>query len=148
MAIIKEMHFEISSHIENLASAGLSGSDVEKTEISPDGFFKISDDAYIISYTEESEGGRIFTDISVSGGEVDLKRRGAVVSDMHFAEGEVHKSEYSVPPYTFDTVITTKKVRNNLTRAGGRLDLYYEMNIGGQDKKVRMKIEVAPGKQE
>ena len=63
---------------------------------------------------------------------------------MHFADGVVHKSEYSVPPYTFDTVITTKKVRNNLTRAGGRLDLYYEMNIGGQDKKVRMKIECTP----
>ena len=144
MAIIKEMHFEISSHIENLASAGLAESDIEKTEISPDGFFKITDETYIISYTEESEGGRIFTDISVNGGTVDLKRRGAVVSDMHFADGVVHKSEYSVPPYTFDTVITTKKVRNNLTRAGGRLDLYYEMNIGGQDKKVRMKIECTP----
>ena len=144
MAIIKEMSFKISSDIENLASFGLSDSSTEKTEITPSGFFKIDGDQYIISYTEESENGRIFTDITVETDRVMLKRRGAVISDMEFCEGAEHASEYSVPPYVFDTVIKTKKIRNKLTRSGGRLDLYYEMNIGGQDKKVRMKIECTP----
>lgn len=146
MAIIKEMRFCVSSHIENLASAGLSDSSTEKTEITPEGFYKIDGEEYIITYNEQTEGDRVFTEITVQGGKVTLTRRGAVISDMLFAEGEIHKSEYSVPPYTFDTVITTKKVRNNLTRDGGRLDLFYEMNIGGQDKKVRMRIECTPKK--
>ena len=44
--------------------------------------------------------------------------------------------------YRFDIEIYTKKIRNNLGRDGGRLDIHYKMNIGGADKNVRMKIEV------
>ena len=35
----------------------------------------------------------------------------------------------------------TKKIRNNMTRDGGRLDIFYSMKIGGVDRAVKMKIE-------
>ena len=142
MAVIKEKKIKITSVIENLDENGLSDGEPEKTETVADGFYKISEDSYIIMYSEQSEGGRTVSDIEVKGGTVSVKRRGALESDLLFAEGVPHKSLYSVPPYSFDVEINTKKIRNNLTRDGGRLDIFYNMRIGGQDKNIRMKIEI------
>ena len=141
MAIIKEKRFKISSVIENLSSDGLPGTDVEKTEITPEGFLKIFDTGFEISYMEMTEGGKVVSDIIITEGAVDVKRRGAVESDMHFAEGVSHKSLYTVAPYSFDSEIVTRKIRNNMTRDGGRVDIFYNMRIGGAEKSVKMRIE-------
>jgi len=141
MAIIKEKKFKISSVIENLSQSGLPEGDTERTEITPDGFLKISDGEIIIMYSESTEGGKVVSDIIIADDTVSVIRRGAVVSDMVFSEGERHNSLYQVPPYSFDTEIYTKKIRNNMTRDGGRLDIFYTMKIGGAEKSVRMKIE-------
>lgn len=141
MAIIKEMKFKISSVIENLSLSGLAEGEAERTEINPDGFLKIGDGETVITYTENTEGGRVASDIIITEDAVRVVRRGAVVSDMVFSEGERHSSLYEVPPYSFDTEIFTKKIRNNMTRDGGRLDIFYTMKIGGAEKLVRMKIE-------
>jgi uncharacterized beta-barrel protein YwiB (DUF1934 family) len=141
MAIIKEMNIRFSSVIENLSPTGLTEGEAEKTEICAEGFYYIHDDRYEISFREETEGGAVFSDITVRDTEITLKRRGAIVSDMRFAEGECDRSLYQVPPYSFDTEIRTKKIRNGLTRDGGSVAIFYEMKIGGADKSVRMKIE-------
>ena len=60
---------------------------------------------------------------------------------MLFEEGLAHKSVYTVEPYSFDVEIATRKIRNNMTRDSGMLDIHYSMKIGGADKAVRMKIE-------
>ena len=141
MAIIKEKKFIISSVIENLLPSGLVDGEAEKTEISPDGFLKISDGGYEITYSEFTEGGKVVSTITVTENTVRVKRVGAVESDMLFEEGTLHTSLYGVPPYSFDVEIMTKKIRNNMTRESGRLDIHYKMKIGGADKNVRMKIE-------
>jgi uncharacterized beta-barrel protein YwiB (DUF1934 family) len=96
---------------------------------------------YVITYSEKLEGGEVFSDITVLSDSVRVVRRGAIESDMYFSEGESHKSLYKVVPYTFDVEITTTKIRNNLTRDGGYVQIFYKMRIGGADKAVRMKIE-------
>ena len=141
MAIIKEKKFRISSVIENLLPSGLVDGEAEKTEISPEGFLKISDGLYEITYTEMTEGGKVVSEILVTDDSVTVKRVGAVESNMRFEEGKTHASLYGVPPYSFDVEILTKKIRNNMTRDSGRLDIHYTMKIGGADKNVRMKIE-------
>ena len=141
MAIIKEKKFRISSVIENLLPSGLVDGEAEKTEISPEGFLKISDGLYEITYTEMTEGGKVVSEILVTDDSVTVKRVGAVESNMRFEEGKTHASLYGVPPYSFDVEILTKKIRNNMTRDSGRLDIHYLMKIGGADKNVRMKIE-------
>ena len=141
MAIIKEMKFRISSVIENLLPSGLVDGEAEKTEIIPEGFLKISDGEYVITYSEMTEGGRIVSDITVKESSVRVKRVGAVESDMYFEEGLLHKSLYGVPPYSFDAEIMTRKIRNNLTRDGGKVDIFYNMKIGGAEKNVKMRIE-------
>lgn len=141
MAIIKEKRFKISSVIENLTSDGLASGDVERTEITPNGFLKISDGKLEITYTETTEGGKVISDIIITESAVDVVRRGAVESDMHFEEGVCHKSLYTVSPYSFDSEITTRKIRNNMTRDGGKVDIFYNMRIGGAEKSVKMRIE-------
>ena len=142
MAVIKEKKIIIISVIENLDKNGIPEGEPEKTETVADGFFKISDDSFIIMYSEQSEGGKIVSDIEITKDSVSVKRRGGLESNLLFTEGETNKSLYTVPPYSFDVEIFTKKIRNNLTRDGGRLDIFYKMSIGGQDKNVRMKIEI------
>ena len=141
MAFIKEKKFRISSVIENLDSNGLALSDTEKTEIVAAGFLKINGGALEISYTEQTEGGKVVSDIIISDSVVDVKRRGAVESDMHFEEGVCHKSLYSVVPYSFDSEVITRKIRNNMTRDGGKIDIFYNMKIGGAEKSIKMRIE-------
>ena len=80
-------------------------------------------------------------DLTVTEKGVRVKRVGAVKSDMYFEEGKSHDSIYEVTPYTFDVTVTTKKIRNGMTRESGRLDICYAMKIGGAEKAVRMKIE-------
>ena len=141
VAVIKEKKFKISSVIENLLPSGLIDGEAERTEISPDGFLKISEGEYEITYSELTEGGKVVSDITVTERSVRVKRAGAVESDMHFEEGLTHKSVYTVEPYSFDVEIATRKIRNNMTRDSGMLDIHYSMKIGGADKAVRMKIE-------
>ena len=102
---------------------------------------KISDGEYVITYSEMTEGGKIVSDITVKESSVRVKRVGAVESDMYFEEGLLHKSLYGVPPYSFDAEIMTRKIRNNLTRDGGKVDIFYNMKIGGAEKNVKMRIE-------
>ena len=142
MAFIKERKFKISSHIENLDESGIAEGDAERTEVSPDGFFKISDGEYVISYTETENGEKTVCEVTVKENTVKVSRRGAIKSDIIFEEGKEYSSLYSVGPYSFDCTVFTKKIRNNVTRDGGKLNILYKMTIGGQDKNVRMRIEI------
>ena len=144
MPFIKEMTVKVSSVIENLTKEGLSDGAPERTEISPSGFLKVSGEDFEITWSELTEGGKVVCAVNVEGGEVRVVRRGAAWSDMLFKEGLSHKSLYTVSPYSFDTVVFCRKIRNNLTKDGGRLDILYNMSIGGADKSVRMRIECLP----
>ena len=96
-----------------------------------------------LSYEEKSEGGPIKTDLTLTDAHVRVRRTGAIESDFLFVEGESTKSLYKIPPYAFDAEIKTKKIRNNLTRGGGKLTIIYDMNVGGAEKNVRMTITLA-----
>ena len=144
MAFIKEMKFNISSVIVNLTPSGLPDGTPERTEISVDGFYKINGGNYEIDYSENTEGGKVVSAIEVNGESVRVTRHGAVESEMAFTEGKAHSSVYTVVPYSFDTVVTCKKIRCGLDNNGGRLDIFYDMNIGGADKSVRMRIDCSP----
>ena len=96
-----------------------------------------------LSYQEKSEGGPIKSDITVADGHVRVRRTGAIESDFLFVEGDKTTSLYKIPPYAFDTEIFTKKIRNNLTRCGGKLTIIYDMTVGGAEKNVRMSITIA-----
>ena len=59
MRIVKECSLVIKSRIENLTSAGLHEGDIERSESRVRGFYHYdSEGSVLLTYTEESEGGR------------------------------------------------------------------------------------------
>lgn len=144
MAYIYDFEYTVHSVIDNLNEVGLPDGDPEISITTVEGFLKRTDDTLLITYAEQADGGKVLTDIEISGESVSLRRRGGVVFDLTFREGETVDTVYSVPPYSFDCTVRTKRIRNGITKDGGELTLLYSMNIGGQEKNVRMKISARP----
>ena len=139
MADVK-LSITVNSVIDNLSDAGLPDGEPEINIFTTDGTLALIDGGYLITFTEEQDGGSATTNLYVYEGGVRLVKSGAITSEMRFSEGEVWSTLYCVGPYSFDMVVRTKKIRNSVTECGGDLQLIYTMNVGGQEKNVRMKI--------
>ena len=130
----------VNSVIDNLSDAGLPDGDPEINIFTTDGAISVFDGGYLLRFTEVQEGGEAHTSLYITEENVRLVKSGAITSEMRFSEGEIFNTLYCVGPYSFDMTVRTKKIRNSLTDGGGELQLIYSMNVGGQEKNVRMKI--------
>ena len=130
----------ISSVIDNLDSYGLTVGDREESGGEYSAYYEYLNGSAKLLYTEKTDGGEVSSSVTVNGDLVTVERHGAVESRFEFREGVAHKSLYGIPPYSFDTVVTAKKIRLELEERRGRIELIYNMRIGGADKAVRMKI--------
>ena len=140
MKAIRQANIKILSHIENLDDSGLPVGDAEKNESITSGYYHYDGGKVLVTYSETSESGNISSEVQLLGSTVRVKRTGAISSSFVFREGERTESLYQIPPYSFDTEITTRKIRQSFDVCGGTLDLHYIMKIGGQQKNARMKI--------
>ena len=140
MATAFAVKIKIESQIENIDEHGLTEGDPEITVENTDGYLMERDGEYTLTYTSKGEYGELESEIVAKNGTVRVIRRGAVESDFYFAKGEEHCSLYTVAPYKFDVTIKTDRVEYGLDCRGGNMRVLYKMNIGGQDKTVRMKI--------
>lgn len=138
--MLKRVKLKIESAIDNLSPVGLPEGECEKSVSECLGSLRINDGVISVTYTEQSEGGEIRSEIVCREGVVTVRRSGAIESEMCFTEGEIHRSVYSIPPYRFDAEVKAKRVRTELTEDGGSIDLIYNMRIGGAEKSARMKI--------
>ena len=136
----KKLSLTVHSVIDNLDDRGFAEGDPEINIFTTDGTLAVYDKGTKLAFTEKSESDVTASTIFITGDEVRLFKKGAIEADMLFKEGEVTKTLYRVGPYAFDMLITTKKIRTSLTEDGGELQLIYSMNVGGQEKNVRMKI--------
>ena len=130
----------VNSVIDNLNDAGMPDGEPEINIFTTDGTISSTEDGYLLSFTEEQDGGKAHTALYVKEGAVRLVKSGAITSEMRFSEGEIFNTLYCVGPYSFDMTVRTRRIRNTLTTDGGELQLIYSMNVGGQEKSVRMKI--------
>lgn len=144
MAFIYEFEYTIHSVIDNLTDEGLVTGEPEISITTVDGFMKLFGDEIIINYTEAVEGDKVFTELCAGDGAVTLVRRGALESTLVFRVGEPYKTVYTAAGYSFDMLLTTKKIRSTLSKSGGELQLIYTMNVGGAAKSARMKITARP----
>ena len=140
MKTIREVKINIESVIESLDARGLVEGDAERTASECSGFLHYDGDTALITYTETNEGAELYSEIIYSDGAITVKRKGAIVSELFFKEGEVHRSVYEMPPYRFDAEVKTRRVRVSLTDMGGNIDIFYNMKIGGAERSARMKI--------
>ena len=143
MKRIIEVNIRITSVIEDIDSTGMTVGDAERTENSVEGFLHLYDGGALLTYSEESEGGRTDSEIELTENDVRVRRKGAIESELVFSEGGAHTSIYKIPPYAFEATVTTKKIRRNLTEDGGRIDLFYVMSIGGADRSARMNVWIS-----
>ena len=130
----------VSSVIDNLDDFGLTGGDPEINRLTTDGELTVKCGFMKLTFSETSESGEIISTMFIKDSEVRLYKRGAIDVDMRFSLGECEKTIYRIGPYAFDMEIKTKSIKQNLDQYGGELTLVYAMNIGGQDKNVRMTI--------
>ena len=141
--MVKEAKIKISSVIENLGGGALAMGEPERTEGEYSGYYHVVDGERFITYTESAEGAFVSSEIRYLGGQVRVIRKGAVESDMLFSDTAEHLSLYKVGPYTFDCRVKARKIRAELDGQGGRLELYYNMKIGGAEKSAIMKIWIS-----
>ena len=139
---MKRVKIEIESLIEELDEAGLVES-ADKTRTVSEGKMESDGSKILLTYTEESENEKINSKVSVKEGEVTVSRRGGAEYDFIFREGERTSALYSIPPYSFDAEIYTKRIRSTLGESGGEVSLIYEMTLGGAKKRTKMKILVS-----
>ena len=138
---MKPVKLTVHSIIENLGDGGLPEDEPEISITTVNGSLREDGGIIHLGYTERSEGGDVECHISIyPDGVVSLSRRGAIVCDMLFKEGEDCNTVYAIPPYKFNMSLFTRRVRSDITSEGGILRLLYSMNIGGQEKNVQMKI--------
>lgn len=137
---VKKAHITLSSIIDNLSDTGLPSEDRERAESSAAGTLTVGEGEALLSFTEEGEGGKTDTRIETVGGSVRVRRHGAIESELLFTEGAAHSSIYGTPPFTFDMRIFTRRIRGGITEEGGRLDIFYDMEIGGAKKSVKMTV--------
>lgn len=137
------MEITIHSVIENLDPSGLPADEPEISITTLPVRLTVGDSGLVISYTEEQERTEIRTVITAEpDGSVRLERSGGVEWCVRFKTGEESSTLYSIPPYTFDCTVRTK--RADVERDGNavKIRLIYSMNIGGGEKEVKMRITV------
>lgn len=138
----KDARIDIESIVEELDDAGLVESS-DKTTSSAIGTLEVNPGKTVIAYSETIENATSDAEIIISDSEITVKRNGSSEYEFIFIEGKSTKSLYTVAPYSFDTEIYTRKIRNSFDECGGEISLIYDMTIGGAKKKTRMKIRVS-----
>lgn len=142
---LSQVTVKVSSVIEDIDSYGLRSGNEEKTESVSVGYLHIYDNGTsLVTYAEEGEGGKVTTEVLVSGRTVTVSRKGAIESAISFEEGKIHKSIYSIPPYRFDAEVKTSMVKTEIYSDKGRIELNYVMKVGGSERVARMKIWILP----
>ena len=141
--MISRVNIKIESIIDNLDDSGLADSESEKNITTVDGIYHYDGSGARISYKEESEGGRSESEILVFSDGVKVSRHGAIESVLFFKEGETHSSIYQIPPYRFEAEVRARRVTIELDPTGGRINLVYNMKIGGAEKSAIMRIWIS-----
>ena len=77
------------------------GDVTELTSLSP-GCLRESADGLLLTYTDTTEGGKVFNRIEIKDDSVSVRRTGAVSMALTFCVGQSERTVYGVPPFTFD----------------------------------------------
>lgn len=108
------------------------GSDAqeETSELRCEGVLRQTADGWLLAYEEpQTTEGRVKALLRLAGGRVTLTRRGAVRSELTFAEGERHTAYYALPLGRLTMEVITERVRDALP---DELELFYRLAVDGE----------------
>jgi uncharacterized beta-barrel protein YwiB (DUF1934 family) len=133
---VKEADIVIHSVIENADGTG----EVERSETRAAGSIILTEHGARLAWREVSEGGETESELTVSGDTVSVVRRGAIESSFTFEEGKDSESLYKIGPYAFDARVKARRVRVAVSDGGISVTVVYDMELGGAERLVKMKI--------
>lgn len=89
--------------------------------------------SWTITYREGEESGlgRTRTTLQIEGERATLTRTGELTSQMVFEVGQEHTSLYETPYGKLPMTVRTLSLKTELTGAGGRVSIHYEIQLGG-----------------
>ena len=110
---------------------GYDQPDSETLDFMTDGVMSIDENGCRLSYMESEVTGMpgTLTTFKVSDDGVVIDREGFVTSSMQFREGVKDAFLYTTPYGTARLGIDTRKVRNDLSSGGGKLEIDYVVNM-------------------
>lgn len=131
----------IHSVIENLDDRGVPEGEPEINITTVRANMRRDGEILHLNYKETQEGVDISCHITVYGdGKVTLSRRGGIICDILFSEGEECDTVYSIPPYRFDMTVRTESVLLSLVGTTVRMKIIYTMSIGGQTRRTALSL--------
>ena len=137
------MEIKIRSLIEDLGDGGIAEGEPEINVSTLPVTFEKSDRGTVFKYSEEQGGTKIDTELYIlNDGAVRLSRTGGIVFDVTMKEGEVCRTLYSIPPYSFDAEVLPRRVTVTNDNEKYDIRLVYSMTVGGAKKDVKMRISI------
>ncbi len=120
----------------------ITAEDGEITEISSVSPGCLRDDT--LTYTETTEGAKVYHRVTLGGDALTVSRAGAVVSEIVFRAGAQHTSVYRIPPYAFDMTVDTESLAVNRENGGLSITLVFSSLLGGSRQRTEMTITAEP----
>ena len=97
-----------------------------------------------LTYTETTDGAKVYHRVTVAGDAVTVSRTGAVVSEIRFKVGETHTSLYRIPPYAFDMTVDTESLSVRHENGTLAIALVFNSILGGSRQRTEMTITAMP----
>ena len=157
MAFIYDVDITVHSVIEYM-EGGMPSGEPEVSITTHQGFMKRGEGVTEILYNENTEGGKVHTEIKLLElpreictacadsapirYRVELTKHGAIESRMELEEGKSFSAPYSIPPYRFDMELKCGRIRPSLSAEGGELRLTYDMTVGGACRRARLNLKL------
>ena len=107
-----------------------------------DGLFRIRGDAMQISYSEEEEGVRTATLLSLTGDTLTLSRRGGVEFTAVFRMGEPYRTVYRLGGLSFPALVTTEALSVLHGAALPAVDCRYVLDLGGEARRFSLSLRL------
>ena len=133
---------KIHSVIESLLDTGMPSGEPEISITTHRANIRRDGEILHLNYKQTEEDSDVLCHIiATPDGRISLSRRGAIVSDILFCEGEECHTVYSIPPYRFDMTVRTERVEAELSDPIS-IKINYTMNVGGEVRRTRLSMTV------
>ena len=123
------MKQNVMLHIKGIQA--YEGQDPDTIELTTEGTMERLDGGWNIAYEESDLTGLkgATTTFRVEDGTVDLRRTGALQSQMFFQEGVSHESLYQIDAGALLVRVCAQRVFHNISEDGGTIQVSYSIEI-------------------
>lgn len=136
---------KISIHVQGSSTQSFPDTPEDTITFHGHGALYFKENAFSLSYEEKTEEGYSGTKTTISKENeiLSLSRQGNTRWELQFLPEKPFAAVYSTPYGDFHTIVTTKKVEENISTQGGTIHLEYLLELqGGAPGKVIFDLEV------